>query len=191
MAKEVPAFLWAEIGNDTADPTQEARDRMLGRLAQMRLEFAEGQFDRVEVWRILRKINQRCARSFDCLRDTGDLMNWKIVHEYDLAALEGWNKALLHISEKHRPVHGSLDHERCGHSALPQAAYEGDCFPMSMRSVVDQSFATRSTAAQPHHRGVRAGFVDEHQPGWIKHALLAHPASACARHVRALLLHRV
>src|SRR6266511_5774193 len=151
MAKEVPAFLRAEIGNDATDPTQEARDRMLGRLAQMRLEFAEGQFDRVEVGRILRKIDERRARSFDCLRDAGDLMYRKIVHEYDLPALEGWDKALLHISEKHRPVHGSLDHERRGHSASPQAANEGDRFPMSMRSVADQPLATRSTAAQSHH----------------------------------------
>ena len=49
MAKEVPAFLWAEIGNDATDPTQEPQNRTLGRLAQMRLEFAEGQLDRVEV----------------------------------------------------------------------------------------------------------------------------------------------
>ena len=49
MAKEVPAFLWAEIGNHATDPTQEPQNRTLGRLAQMRLEFAEGQLDRVEV----------------------------------------------------------------------------------------------------------------------------------------------
>jgi len=59
MAKEVPAFLRAEIANNATDPTQEPQNRMLGRLAQMRLEFAEGQLDRVEVRGILRKINQR------------------------------------------------------------------------------------------------------------------------------------
>src|SRR5580693_3169939 len=48
-----------------------------------------------------------------------------------------------------------------GHAALPQAAHEGDCFPMSMRRVVDEPLATRSTATQPHHRSGRAGFVDE------------------------------
>ena len=35
---------------------------------------------------------------------------------------------------------------------------------MSMRRVADEPLATQSTAAQPHHRSVRAGFVDEHQP---------------------------
>ena len=63
MAKEVSAFLRTEIGNNATDPAQEAWDCMLGGLAQMRLEFAEGELDRVEVRRILRKINERRARS--------------------------------------------------------------------------------------------------------------------------------
>src|SRR5262245_62275315 len=100
MAKEVPAFLRAEIANNATDPTQEPQNRMLGRLAQMRL-----------------------------------------------AALEGRDKALLHIGEKHRPVDSSFEHKRCGHAALPQASHEGDCFPMAMRRVADEPLATRSTAA--------------------------------------------
>src|SRR4029077_5394190 len=107
MAKKVPAFLGAEIRNNATDPTQEARNGMLGRFAQMRLEFAEGQFDWVEVRRILREINQSRARRLDRLCDPGDLVHRQIVHEHHLAALERWDKALLHISEKHRPVHGS------------------------------------------------------------------------------------
>jgi len=43
MAKEVPALLRAAIGNNATDPTQEPQNRIFGRLAQMRLEFAEGQ----------------------------------------------------------------------------------------------------------------------------------------------------
>jgi hypothetical protein len=75
---------------------------------------------------------------------------------------------LLHIGEKHGPVHGSFEHKRCGHAALPQAALEGDCFPMAMRRVADEPLATRSTAAQAHHRGVHSGFVDEHQSRRVK-----------------------
>ena len=121
----------------------------------------------------------------------GDLVHRQIVHEHGLAALEGRDQALLYISKKHRAVHGALDHKRCGHSALSQAAHEGNRFPSSMRRIVDQPLATRSPAAQPHHRGVGGGLVDEHQPRRVKHALVAHPAAAGAGHVRALLLHRV
>src|SRR5262249_57540479 len=88
-------------------------------------------------------------------------------------------------------VEGGVEKKRWGHAALPQAAHEGDYLPMSMRRVADEPLATRSTAAQPHHRSVAAGFVDEHQPRRVKHALLAHPAPTCAGYVRTLLLCRV
>jgi len=99
MAKEVPAFLAAEVGNDATDPTQEVGDRTLCRLAQMCLDFTEGQFDRVKVGRILRKIDQRRARSFDRLRDAGDLVHRQIVHEHDFTALEGRDEELPHIGD--------------------------------------------------------------------------------------------
>ena len=41
MAKEISAFLRAESGDDATDPTQEPQNRTFGRLAKMRLEFAE------------------------------------------------------------------------------------------------------------------------------------------------------
>ena len=78
MAKKVPAFLGAKIRNDATDPTQETRNGMLGRLAQMRLELAEGQFDRVEVGRILREMNQHRSRRLGRLRDAGDLVHRQI-----------------------------------------------------------------------------------------------------------------
>jgi predicted ester cyclase len=71
MAKEIPAFLRAEIGNDATNPTQEARNGMFGRLAQMRPAFPESQF---ECQRILRKIDQLRVRSFDRLPDANDLV---------------------------------------------------------------------------------------------------------------------
>jgi hypothetical protein len=81
MAKKVPAFLRAEIRNNATDPTQETRNGMLGRLAQMRLEFDEGQFDRVEVGKLFREINQHGSRCLDRLRDAGDLVQSEIVHQ--------------------------------------------------------------------------------------------------------------
>jgi hypothetical protein len=52
MAKEIPAFLGAEGPDSATDPAQQAWNCVLGCPAQMRLQFVEGQFDRVEVRRI-------------------------------------------------------------------------------------------------------------------------------------------
>src|SRR3954453_4002052 len=80
---------------------------MFGGLAQMRLEFAEGQLDRVKVRRILRKIDERRANRFYRLCDTGDLVDRQMVHEHDLTTLEGWYQTLPDIDEKHGSVHGA------------------------------------------------------------------------------------
>src|SRR5215467_13717884 len=113
-------------------------------------------------------------------------MHRQIVHQDDVAAPECWDKTLLHISQKHRPIHSTLKHERCSHPALAQAGHKGDCFPMSMWRVTDQSLAAWTAASQPHHRSGGAGLIDKHQSRGIKHALLAHPTSPCAGHVGTL-----
>jgi hypothetical protein len=76
-------------------------------------------------------------------------------------------------------------------SAPAQAGHKGDCFPMSMWRVADQSLAARTAASQPHHRGAGACLVDKHQLRGIKHALLSHPTSARMGHLGTLLLRRV
>src|SRR5262245_9278781 len=162
MPEKVPAFSWAEIGNNATDPAQEARDRVLRRLAQMRLHFAEGRLDRVEIWRIRRKIKKRGTRRFDCLFDADDLMSGEIVHDDDISSLECWNKPKFHISKKHRPIHGSLEHEGRDHRAMPQAGHESECFPMSVRCVANQPLSARTAASKSHHAGVRPRLVDKH-----------------------------
>ena len=47
VAKEIRAFLGVECPDDTTDPAQQAWNGVLGGLAQMRFQFAEGALDRV------------------------------------------------------------------------------------------------------------------------------------------------
>jgi hypothetical protein len=115
-------------------------------------------------------------------------MDRQIVHHDNLAALEGRNKTLFHIGKKQGSIHGTLKDERCGHPAQTQGAHKGDDFPMPMRRVIDQPLTDRVAAAKPYHGGVGPRLVDKDQPRRVEHALLAHPASARADHIGALLL---
>jgi hypothetical protein len=117
-------------------------------------------------------------------------VGWKIIYDDDFAALEDWDNALPHISKKHRPVHGTVKHERRDHGAIPQAGDKRKYFPMPLRRIADQPLSARTATAQPHHAGARPGLVDKHQSGRGEHALLSHPAPARGR-LRALLLRRV
>lgn len=191
MAEEVPAFLRAETPDYATDPAQKARYGALSCPTQMSLEFAEGRLDRVEVWRIRWEVKQLCTRPLDRLPDTNDLVSRQIIYDDDVTALKDRDDALPHIGKKHRPVHGTLKHERRDHGALAQAGDKRNYFPMPLRRIADQALSARATAAQPYHAGARPGLVNKYQSGRVKHALLPHPAPARAGDFRAFLLRRV
>ena len=108
MAKEIPAFLRAEIGNDTTDPTQEAWDSYGGRFAAVPLWLAEGKFDRVEVRRILRQINHVTAAASIASATPATLCTGRLSMSTISPRLRVGPRHSLHISEKHQSVHGSL-----------------------------------------------------------------------------------
>src|SRR5882762_3529883 len=107
MSEIIGALIGAESGDACADGSAQARDRSLGSLAQKCFQLAESHLDRIEVRRIWRQITQRRTRRFDRLPDTGNLVNWKVVHRNDVFALERWNKTLLDIGQECLAVHGS------------------------------------------------------------------------------------
>src|ERR1700758_2427275 len=120
--EEISAFLWRESLHDAANSAQQTANGALSCLAQMRLQFAEGHLDGIEVRRVGRQINQCCPRRFDRLSDAGHLVDRQIVHHDNVAALEGRNKILFHISKEQRSIHDAFKDERRGHPALAQGA---------------------------------------------------------------------
>src|ERR1700740_2167835 len=120
-----------------------------------------------------------------------DFMRRQIVHDDGLAARERRDKDLLHITEKHRPIHRAINHTRCGHSALAQSRHERDILAMSSRCIADQALASQTASSLPHHGGASAGLVDKHQPCGVKHALLSLPTSARAGALGPPLLCRI
>ena len=80
--------------------------------------------------------------------DASHFVGWKIIYDDDFAALEDWDNALPHISKKHRPVHGTVKHERRDHGAIPQAGDKRNYFPMPLRRIADQPLSARTATAQ-------------------------------------------
>jgi len=61
------------------------------------------------------------------------------------------------------------------------------------RATANRSSGADHSVARDARPQVRAdrSLVNKHQPGGIKHALLSHPTSACARHICSLPLGRL
>src|SRR5271168_2037137 len=191
MAKEIQTFLLADRTQDRADSSPQPGNCPLCGLAQQCLELAEDLFDRVEIRRIRRQINCHAARGLDRFRHAGDLVGWKVVHDDDVTTVERRGQTSFDIGEKYPSVHRPINHEGSYDCVMAQAGYQRDRLPMPMRNGADQPFTTGATAPQPHHLGAGGGFVDEYQPGRVKHELFSPPASARAGYVRPLLLRGV
>ena len=97
MSEVIGAFLRAECGHDGANPARKTRDGSFGCLSQLRLEFAEGLFDRVEVRRVFRKITQFGSSRLNHRAHAGYLVDRKAVHHHDIAALKCRHKTFFEI----------------------------------------------------------------------------------------------
>ena len=188
MPEIVRTFSSAERRDKRANSSVKSGDGALCSLAQKCFELAEGHLDGIEVGRILRQIAKCRPRTLDSFPYAWGLVSAEVIHHDDIIALERGNQALLDIGKEHFSVHGTLDHERCDHSIVPQCGYEGDRLPMPVRYATNQPHATRAATLEPRHIGADRSLVDKHQPGWVKHALLPDPALTRSGHVGALLL---
>lgn len=81
--------------------------------AQQRLELGKGALDRVEIRRVVRKVEQAHACALDCLANTGDLVCWEVVDDDDIGGRKLGHQYLLDISAEGVSVHGTIeDHGR-------------------------------------------------------------------------------
>ena len=118
--------------------------------------------------------------------DASHFVGWKIIYDDDFAALEDWDNALPHISKKHRPVHGTVKHERRDHGAIPQAGDKRNYFPMPLRRIADQPLSARTATAQRTMLVlVQVSSINTSRAGSNMPCCIASSAGACGRFPRA------
>ena len=188
MSEEIRAGLGPQSPHELASATTERIFGALGAFAQEGLESAVGILNRVEVRGIRRQVKQPCAGGFDGFLHPFDLVSRDVVHDDDVAALEGWRQALLDIREKDLAVERPLNHHRRGHAVAAQRCYERQRFPGRERHAPNYPVASWTAAIGARHIGVHGRLINKDKVGRIKQPLLAHPAPAGASNVRALLL---
>lgn len=184
----IAAFLRREAIEQVANRVPEVIDGSLGGFSEERLEFGEYLFDRVEVGRIGRQVNQTGANRFDGLADALDLVGREVVHDDNISSFQGRGEHLFDISLEGNPVHRAVDDQGRGDLVAAQGGDEGGCLPMAMRYGGDQAFAALGAAPPARHIGLGPGFIDEYQPAWIKCWLHLFPEGSRLGDVAALLL---
>jgi len=191
VSEVVCAFCGGELVEEQADAVPEIGDRALGGSSEKRFQLGKGEFDRVEVGRIGRQIEEAGTNGLDALAHAGDLVRGEIVDDDGIAGPEAWDEAAVEVGEEDVAIHRPVDDERGDDAVLAQPADEGGDLPMAVRDAADQALAARAPAADGGHVRTRPGLVDEDQPARIKQGLPRDPLAARRRDVGAFLLGRV
>src|SRR5215471_13873299 len=94
----VLAFFWREEIADVSDLLPEGIDGPRGLCTEMGFKLCEGHFDGIEVGAIGWQEHDPCAFRLDGLLGGLALVGWQIVHDDDIAFVEGWGELFLDIS---------------------------------------------------------------------------------------------
>ena len=188
MLKEIGTLSSGEAGEEFADPAAQIWHGTFSRFAQQSLELAERLLDGIEIWRVLGEVEEFRSHGLDGFGDAVDFMGSDVVHDDDVAGMQGGHETLFDIGEEGLAVHRSFDNERSNQLVMAQACDEGDRLPMSMGRVIDQSLAAWTTSSRSHHVGADGRLIEKHQSGRVEQALSPDPTSTRSGYVGSVLL---
>ncbi len=114
-------------------------------------------------------------------------MNTDVIHEHDVASLQGRSKKLFNIGLERLAGHRSFEHEGRGDTIMTQRSGESDGFPVAVRHLLDKPLTLRRPPVEAGNRRRDAGFIDEDKPLRIKPGLLLLQGLTCRGDVRPVL----
>lgn len=188
MFEEIGTISGGEAGEEFADPAAQMWHGTFSSFAQQSLELAECLLDGIEIWRVLRKVEEFRPDRRDGFGDAVDFMGSDVVHDDDVAGAQGGRETLFDIGEEGLAVHRAFDNEGSYQFVMAQACDEGDRLPMSMRRVIDQSLAAWATSSRSHHVGADRRLIEKHQSGCVEQALSPDPTPTRSGYVGSVLL---
>ena len=152
------------------------------------LDLGEGLLDGVEIGRVWRQEPDPCACGPDGVTDGCGFMAAQIVHDHDVAGLQGRQQLLLDIGAEAFTVDRTVEDAWRGEFVATQRPQEGQGSPMAMRGEATQAPSPWAPAAKRGHVGLDPRLIDEDQAPdrgdpatdlqrWRRRAMSARPCS--------------
>jgi len=156
--------------------------------AQEPLQLGEDLLDRVEVRRVRRQQEELGAGGAYGGADGPAFVAVQIVHNDDVARVEGRHQELAHVDQEACAVDRTVEDAGSGDAVMSKGCQEGQRLPVTMRHFGRQRRAAPVPAMGSGHVGLGPGLVDEDQPPRIDPALVFVPPGPLPGNVRAILL---
>lgn len=151
------------------------------------LEFGEDVFDRVQVGRVRRQVNEFGPDGFDRGRRGSGPVTREIVEHHDIAKPQTWREELLAKAGKAKSVDRTVENHRGPCPVETDGMHQRVGPPMTAGKSVDQPLAAVGPASKPGHVGLQARFVDEHELFGIDVVLAVLPIGSPLGDVGAVL----
>lgn len=155
--------------------------------ANQLLEFGEDIFDRVQVGRVRRQVNQFGPDGFDRGCRCGGPMAPQIVEHHEIARLQTRREDLFAEAGKAESVDWTVENHRGPRPIEADGMHQRVGLPVTAGNRVDQPLAPGGPASKPGHVRLQACFIDEHEPLGIDVVLAALPIRAPLGDVGAVL----
>jgi len=143
VSEVVGAFLRCEGGEEPTDRCGEVLGGACGGFAQEVFELGKDLLDRVEVGRVFRQEQQFGAGRADEPAHGFAFVAAEIVHDDDVARLQGGEENLLDIGLKGRAVDRTVEQPWRVDSVVAKRRQEGGGFPMAVRDLGGEPHAAR------------------------------------------------
>ncbi len=160
------------------NPFPDGLDGALLSLSEQRFKLGKDLFDRVQIGAVGRQKYQPCAGGAYGVADCLVFVGAKIVHDHNIAGLEGGDEDLLDIGKEGLAIDRSVQHEGCGDPVTPQRGNKRQSLPVAVRDLGNEPLAAAAPAARARHVGFGPGLIDKNEPRRIDPGLVFLPAEA-------------
>jgi len=155
--------------------------------AEERLQFGEGQFNRVEVWTVRRQESEERSSRLNCATHLRLLVRREVVEHDDVAWMERGHEDLLDIGPEGDGIDGAIEDGCRRQRRGPKRGDNGVGLPMAARCVIANARAARAAGIAANQFRRDARFIDEDVPARIVERQRLIPMTPRGRDIRPTL----
>ena len=187
MPDVIRALVWHEEPERRRHQFADMVERARPRSAEERLQFGEGEFDRIEVGTVGREKSQERSSLFNRLAYRGLLVGREIVEHDDITGAQRRRQDLLHVGAKGVGVNRSIEYGRRGQLPGAERRDHGMRLPVTARGVIPNARAAQAAGVATQQIRGHARFVDEDVLSRITQRQRLTPLAPSGRDIRSTL----
>ena len=145
------------------------------------LRLRKGLLYRIEIRRVRRQVQERCARLADGLAHPLNFVRRKIIEHNHVARAKTWTQKRVGIGAEGCAIQGTINDHGRRQTTQAKSTHPWGGLPMAVWHRCPAALAARRASVPPGHLRVGSGLVNEDELLWVKMRLLGDPGLPLGR----------